>query len=119
MCCFILRVSPVLVKVYDFFPSSMRGHVRQPCLELQRKLPGGREGGGFRLFNLARTKRSRIFTGYWFCYILVIYEQFINYYDCIVIIEIFRAVVISPHSSFGLIKSSTATRNIAIKIAQK
>ena len=49
MCCFILRVSPVLVKVYDFFPSSMCGHVRQPCLELQLKLPGGREGGGFRL----------------------------------------------------------------------
>ena len=59
MCCYILRVSPVLVKVYDFFPSSMCGHVRQPCLELLRKLPGGREGGGFRLFNLARTKRSR------------------------------------------------------------
>ena len=59
MCCFISRVSPVLVKVYDFFPSSMCGHVRQPCLELQRKLPGGREGGGFRLFNLARTKRAR------------------------------------------------------------
>ena len=31
----------------------------------------------------------------------------------------FRAVVISPHSSFGLIKSSTATQNIAIKPAQK
>ena len=31
----------------------------------------------------------------------------------------FRAVVISPHSSFGLIKSSTATRDIAIKPAQK
>ena len=59
MCCFILRVSPVLVKVYDLFPSSMCGYVRQPRLELQRKLLGGREGGGFRLFNLARTKRSR------------------------------------------------------------
>ena len=59
MCCFISRVSPVLVKVYDLFPSSMCGHVRQPCLELQRKLQGGREGGEFRLFSLARTKRSR------------------------------------------------------------
>ena len=45
MCCFILPVSPVLVKVYDFFSSSMCGHVRQPCPEL--------------LINLARTKRSR------------------------------------------------------------
>ena len=37
------------------FPSFMCGHVMQPCLELQRRLPSGREGGGFSLFNLATT----------------------------------------------------------------
>ena len=52
-------------------------------------------------------------------YKLCVVLQFINYYVCIIIIQIFRAVVILPHSSFGLIKSSTATRNIAIKPAQK
>ena len=47
MCFFISRVSPAFVKVQDFFPSPMCGHVRQPCLELQPKLPGGREGVWF------------------------------------------------------------------------
>ena len=37
----ICLVSPVLVKVYDDFPSLMYGQVWQPCLELQRNVPAG------------------------------------------------------------------------------
>ena len=35
------------------------------------------------------------------------------------VFHILKAVVVSPHSSFGWIKSTTATRNVAIKPAPK
>ena len=41
MRCLICLVSPVLVKMYDFFPGLMYRQVRQPFLELQRNVPAG------------------------------------------------------------------------------
>ena len=61
MWCLICLVSPVLVKVYNVFPWSMYGQVRQPCLELQRNVPTWVLGlGVLSLFaSFTRTSRSQ------------------------------------------------------------
>ena len=55
----ICLVSPVLVKVYNVFPWSMYGQVRQPCLELQRNVPTGGLGVLSLFASFTRTSRSR------------------------------------------------------------
>ena len=59
MWCLICLVSPVLVKVYNVFPWSMYGQVRQPCLELQRNVPTGGLGVLSLFASFTRTSRSR------------------------------------------------------------
>ena len=49
----------MLVKVYNVFPWSVYGKVRQPCLELQRNVPTGGLGVLPLFASFTRTSRSR------------------------------------------------------------
>ena len=56
--CLICLVSPVLLKVYDVLPFSIKGQVRHPCFESQWNVPAGSLGVLLVLASLARTSRS-------------------------------------------------------------